>query len=345
MDLPIGNYQPGPKSFFETTTFAWRSLYCAFKLARFIRRRRIALVYINGPRCLPAGMLAAWWTGRPTIFHLHLILSRRLEAELVVRSSRRVSRILACSHAAAASLLDRAPGLSTKTQVLYNPLPDSHESRLRLDRMRTKRVDVDLLTLGMVGRITETKGHHLLLQALGDLPSELREKLRLIVVGAPAPGCEQDSRYADRLRSDAARFGLDGQIVWCGYQADPGMFYESMDVLVHPALAEAMCIVILEALSRGIPVIAARTGGIPEVVEDGVNGLLVTLEDSNALRRALKFFLERPEVRERLRGGACRNLDRRFSMEVFSSSTLAAIEELCPSRCGEAAALPEGLQR
>jgi glycosyltransferase involved in cell wall biosynthesis len=340
MDLPIGNYQPGQKSFLEGITFAWRSLYSAFKLVRVIRRRQIALLYVNGPRCLPAAVLAAWWTGRPTIFHLHLILNRRLEAGLVAWFSRRVSRILACSQAAAASLLDRAPKLSGKMQVLYNPLarpPDSGG--------RGKRGDGDQFTLGMVGRVTETKGHHLLLRALGDLPLELREKLRLIVVGAPAPGCEPDSRYAAALRREAARLGLDSQIYWAGYQTDPGGFYETMDVLVHPALAEAMCIVILEALSRGIPVIAARTGGIPEVVQDGVNGLLVSLEDSRALSRALKFFLERSEVRERLRAGACRSLDRRFSMDVFSSNILAAVRERCPSTSAEAAVHTGGFQR
>jgi len=354
MDLPIGNYQPGQKSFLETITFAWRSLYCAFNLVRVIRRRQISLLYVNGPRCLPAAVLAAWWTGRPTIFHLHLILNRRLEAGLVAWFSRRVSRILACSKAAAASLLDRAPKLSGKMQVLYNPLPDPQgfwkvptedQSRPPDSGGRGKRGDDDQFTLGMVGRVTETKGHHLLLRALGDLPLELREKLRLIVVGAPAPGCEPDSRYAAALRREAARLGLDGQIYWAGYQTDPGGFYETMDVLIHPALAEAMCIVILEALSKGIPVIAARTGGIPEVVQDGVNGLLVSLEDSSALSRALKFFLERSEVRERLRAGACRSLDRRFSMEVFSSSILAAVRERCPSTSEEVAAPTGGFQR
>jgi glycosyltransferase involved in cell wall biosynthesis len=177
------------------------------------------------------------------------------------------------------------------------------------------------------------------------LPLGLRAKLRLIVVGAPAPGCEADFRYAASLRRDAVRLGLEDYIQWSGYQTDPGEFYESMDVLVHPALAEAMCIVILEALSRGIPVIAARTGGIPEVVQDGVNGLLVSLEDTDALTRALKFFLRNPKARERLRAGASRSLDRRFSMEVFSSSILAATGELCPSTSEDVATFAGELQK
>jgi len=275
---------------------------------------------------------------------LHLILSRRLEAELAAWLSQRVSRILACSQAAATSLVDRAPLLSAKTRVLYNPLPHANFDP-KSDRTRTKRGDSDRFTLGVVGRITETKGHHLLLQALAELPSELREKIRLIVVGAPGPGCEPDARYAATLRADAVRLGLDHQIHWAGYLDDPGASYVLMDVLIHPALAEAMCIVILEALDRGIPVIAARTGGIPEVVQDGVNGLLISPDDPGALTAALTVFLEDGEIRERLKAGACCSLDSRFSMEVFSSNMRAAIGELCPSSSDKVGVLNAGFQK
>ncbi len=99
---------------------------------------------------------------------------------------------------------------------------------------------------------------------------------------------------------------------------------------MHPALAEAMGIAILEALDRGIPVIAARTGGIPEVVRDGFNGLLVSMEDEDALCRALTLFVKKRRLRERLQAGARCGLDRRFSMETFSSGIRTVIGQLCP---------------
>lgn len=322
LDLPIGNYRPGGKSLLEMAGFAWRTLFCGFKLAAEVRRRRIALIYINGPRLLPAGVLAAWLTGRPTIFHLHLILERRLELMLVRRLARRVSRILACSQAAAAPLRSRDQRLSEKTQVLYNPVRLSREARRVF-------VHSDRITVGMVGRITEKKGQHLLLQAVSRLPRELRDPIRLLIVGSEAPGCEPDLRYAERLKADSVRYGLSSQIVWAGFQPHPEACYASMDVLVHPASSEALCLVILEALDRGIPVIAFRTGGIAEVIQDGFNGLLVSREDDCELSRSLALFLESGEVRERLRAGASSGLDRRFSLETFSPEIRTAINQVC----------------
>jgi glycosyltransferase involved in cell wall biosynthesis len=343
IDLPIGNYAPGAKSFLEMVAFAWRSLLCGVRLATMIRRKRIALVYINGPRLLPTGVIAAWLTGRPTIFHLHLVLERRLDILLVTRLARRVSRILACSNAAAASLSDHDPRLSAKTRVVYNPLRQLRKLDVVGQLAMSHR---DQFTVGMVGRITEKKGQHLLLRAVSTLPTELREKVRLLIIGSAAPGCEPDRLYAERLRADAARYGIEGRIVWAGHQADPASSYASMDVLVHPALSEAMGLVILEALASGIPVIASRTGGTPEAVRDGLNGLLISIENESELSMSLALFLSSGEVRERLKAGASQGLDSRFSMETFASSVRAAIRPLCfPVTSTDVSAFPAGSER
>ncbi|MGH9353177.1 MAG: glycosyltransferase, partial [Terriglobia bacterium] len=73
--FPLGRYHAGRKSLSDVTTFPFRSARCALWLARVIRRRRAGLVYINGPRCLWAGALAARLTGRPSLFHLHMTMT------------------------------------------------------------------------------------------------------------------------------------------------------------------------------------------------------------------------------------------------------------------------------
>jgi glycosyltransferase involved in cell wall biosynthesis len=330
IDLPIGDYRPGKKSFVEKVAFGWRSLVCGLKLASFIRRRRVALVYINGPRCMPAGVLAAWLTRRPAIFHLHLFLTRRLDITLVALLARRVSRILACCQAAGALLLDRDHRLASKTDVVYNPLPQV-ANRTSSPVSRTTRSSSDRITIGMVGRITEKKGQLMLLRAVGGLSSEIRGRVQLLIVGAEAPACLPDFVYAQSLRAEATRLGLDGQVTWTGYLADTSPCYAAMDVLVHPALPpEALSIVILEALNSGVPVVATMTGGIPEMIQDGFNGLLVPPGDELALRQALELILENDQVRERLQEGARSGLDYRFLPERFSFSIRSVIGELCP---------------
>jgi glycogen(starch) synthase len=101
-----------------------------------------------------------------------------------------------------------------------------------------------------------------------------------------------------------------------------------MDVLLHPSWDEALGLTILEALQRGIPVIASRTGGIPEIIRDESNGLLVFPEDDDALVRSLERFIEDQALRDRLRAGARAGLDGRFSPEVFRPAIRDLICEL-----------------
>lgn len=332
MDLPIGDYRPGRKSGLEKITFAWRSLYCGLKLAAFIRRREIALVYINGPRCMPAGVLAAWLTRRPAIFHLHLFLTRKLDITLVALLARRVSRILACCQAAGALLLDVDHRLASKTDVVYNPLP-APERQLAPQERGASRSPSDRITIGMVGRITEKKGQLFLLRAVGGLPSEIRDKVQLLIVGAEAPKCLPDFVYSQSLRAEAARLGIENQITWTGHLADARPCYALMDLLVHPALPpEALSLVILEALDSGVPVVAARTGGIPEMVRDGFNGLLVPPGDEEALRDALQRILESEATRKSLQAGARAGLDSRFLPERFSFSIRNVVGQFCPEQ-------------
>jgi glycosyltransferase involved in cell wall biosynthesis len=184
-----------------------------------------------------------------------------------------------------------------------------------------------------------------LLKAVSALPLDLQKKIRLIIVGAPAPGNATDLAYLSRVKELAARLNLQNQILWTGYQTDPTPFYASMDVLVQPSsdlAGEGLPMVIMEALREGIPVIASRTGGIPEVIRDGSNGLLVTPDDEAALTRALQSVLEDPVLRARLQSGARDSLSERFSLTNFQSQILACVRELIGPESPADAAIPVG---
>jgi len=92
---------------------------------------------------------------------------------------------------------------------------------------------------------------------------------------------------------------------------------------------EAMGLVILEALQRGIPVIASRIGGIPEIIDDGANGLLVAPGDEDALGQALEHFIEDSSLREHLQEGARASLHDQFTLKIFSPKIRALVRSLC----------------
>jgi len=340
LTFPLGKYPPGKKSYSDMMVFALRTLLCAAKLARIIRRKRISLVYINGPRCLPAGVMAAWLTGRPALFHLHLILTRKSEIFVTMLCARHATKIVACSEAAAESLLNADRRLVSKLDVFYSPL---------LKEVRGVRIPIehlpasDHITIGIVGRITEVKGHRVLFDALTKLDPEVRNKIRIIIVGAPAQDCLEDLRYARDLEQYGMEIGFQEKISWTGFCEDLDRCYAMMDVLVQPSLSEALSLSILEALQRGIPIIASRTGGIPEIVRHEFNGLLCPTGDDNELARQVERFVKDPSLRERLRLGAQTRLDDRFSLTTFKRNIRRVVYRLCGDDSNEAAAAHEGL--
>ena len=332
LTYPLGLYQTGQKSRSEMLRFALQSVVCAFKLTRIIRSQGIGLVYINGPRCLPAGVLAARMTGRPTLFHLHLTLVRKPEIFLVANLARYVSTIVSCSQAAAAGIVSANRRLAGKTHILYNPVVGHDHVTPDAAKLQWLTCNPLIVTLGVVGRIAKPKGQRVLLNALGRLGPKLKARIRVIFIGAPSPDNREDVTYIERLGECVTQFNLQEKVQWAGYQPSLAPFYRAMDVLIHPSLSdsgESMPLAVLEALQHGVPVIASWTGGIPEIVRHGSNGLLVPPGNEVALSRTLERFLQDAPLGARLRSGAQSSLDDRFSLEHFKSRIHELIWKLC----------------
>jgi glycosyltransferase involved in cell wall biosynthesis len=130
------------------------------------------------------------------------------------------------------------------------------------------------------------------------------------------------------LKEQVSRLGLDEQVLFAGFRPDLLSFFGLADLLVHPALREGLGICLLEAQAAGVPVIASRTGGIPEAVVDGVSGLLVRPEDPAELAAAIVGTLLNPELRARLGADGRDNVAANFSLPAMVSGNLDVYQEL-----------------
>lgn len=333
-NLPLGTYRSGRKTFADLMTFAPRSVHCGAQLAQIIRRRNVRLVYINGPRCLPAGILAARWTGVPSLFHVHLTMTRATEILVMRLAAPRATEIVACCEAAAAPLLENCPNLKSKLQVVYNPVR-ALVSKTALSAQHGARAGALMNSphpiIGLIGRICPQKRQHILLRAAAHLKNRGRD-VQIVFLGSPRENSVEDASYARFLKSSAHRLGLEEQIKWAGYQSDPNSYYATFDVLVIPSTgSEGLPLAVLEALQWSIPVVGSPVGGIPEIIRPGVNGFLVPPMDDEALAEALEQILSDPGLRLRLQGGARATIDSRFSLETFTNSIRNIVSRLCES--------------
>jgi len=327
---PLGRYTSGRKSVADMRNLALRSVRCAWLLARIIRRRGIRLVYINGPRSLIAGALAARLTRTPAVFHLHLTMTRKTDIFVVARTARHLARIVACSETTAASLLASHPKLKSLVQVIYNPVRVACAARASSVQTAALRADAPnrrALVMGIVGRITPQKGQHVALDAAFELARRGRT-LRVIFVGAPDPNSLEDESYLSSLKSYVRNSGMIGQISWAGYQEDPNPLYSLCDFIVIPStVSEGLPMVAIEAMRMGIPVIGSNVGGIPEIIHEGVNGFLVPPENSEALADRIQQLMDDGELWMQMKSKALSSVDGRFSLENFALAIRQVIGE------------------
>ena len=175
-----------------------------------------------------------------------------------------------------------------------------------------------------VAAVIPGKGHDLLLDALAPL-KDLHWKCDCV------GSVERDPAFVERLRHRALDGGLDGRLCFSGVQpqGELGRRYAAADVLILPSRAETYGMVIAEALARGLPVVAAEVGGVPEALGRGADGtrpgLLVPPDDGVALGEAIRSWLEDAPLRRRLRAAA---RERRASLTDWSATTSAVAETL-----------------
>lgn len=168
--------------------------------------------------------------------------------------------------------------------------------------------------VGALGRLEREKGFDVLLEAM----ARLRGEARLLLGG------DGSQRQALAARVEAE--GLPVELV--GFVDDVPAFLGRTGVFVVPSRSEGLGLVAVEAMAAGRPVVASRTGGLPEVVVDGETGLLVAPEDPDGLARAIRMLLADPERSARM-GAAGRERARAlFSAERMAAETAALYEEL-----------------
>jgi len=162
-----------------------------------------------------------------------------------------------------------------------------------------------------LARLQPEKGIDDLIDAVALLPADM-SGVRVVVAGA---GPEED-----RLRSRVVAVGLAERIHLLGHRSDIGSLLAAADIFCLPSRHEGLPVSLLEAMQAGLPCLATRVGGIPTVVEDGRDGLLVDAGDPEDLALSLARLAADPEWAHRLGAEAQATVERRFNLEAVASA-------------------------
>jgi glycosyltransferase involved in cell wall biosynthesis len=174
----------------------------------------------------------------------------------------------------------------------------------------------------IIARLTEQKGHQYLFDAIARTPA--LAELHVLVVG--------DGERRAELQAAVERLQLGGRVHFLGARRDLGNLLQASDIFAMASLWEGLPLSMVLAMGGGVPVVATRVAGIPEVVHDGETGLLVPPADAPALGAALAALVHGPALRVRLARAAREFVRPRFGVEDYVTAVTNLYQRLLTAR-------------
>jgi glycosyltransferase involved in cell wall biosynthesis len=317
--IPVSEYRINSLCNHTTLREQW-------KFAGYLNRNQIQIVHSYGfysnVFCVPPARFA----GVPIV-----IASIRDTGDPLTPMQRRVQKaicgfsdhILANSNAVRDRLVEDAysPG---KIGVIRNGIiiPEPSRNGARGFFHRELGLPENARLIAVVSRLNPLKGIEYFLEAAAILAARFED------VFFPIVGDGIDPEYTAALKDHAARLGLGRRVIFTGFRLDISSIMPDLLISVLPSLSEGLSNVLLESMAAGVPVVATKVGGNPEVVEEGVTGILVPPRDPAALADAVGTLLENQSLAIRFGASGRRRVEVHFSLDRMVQDTQKLYFEL-----------------
>ncbi|HOO56191.1 MAG TPA: glycosyltransferase family 4 protein [bacterium] len=286
-------------------------------LAGYIKKNKIDLVHCNamGGAAYQAGV-ASSICGIPSIWHVRVLHKEPVPDRILFNL---FTRTIAISKAVSG----RFSGLrdfDSKISVIHNAVdlnvfhPEKPDPEMR---KRLGAGDENILA-AIVGRIVPYKGHRCFIEAAEKLSGNAR--LVFAVVG--------DGESKDEIEKLAGRSQAAGRMVFTGHIQDIPSVLNAIDILVLCSDEEHFGRVIIEAMACGKPVIATNAGGVPEIIDHGVSGLLFTPGNPDELAQAVSELANNSDLRKKLSDAGLQKVKSTFSAEIHAERIQAVYDSL-----------------
>jgi glycosyltransferase involved in cell wall biosynthesis len=286
------------------------------RLMRFLRRERVDVIHTHLFEPSAVGLLAGLLARTPArvmtrhYSNYHTRIGKRWHVRVDHLCNRMSHAVIAVSRHTADHIVHEEGAPRDKVHVVLNGIDFP---RVRISgpdvagRLRRDLGAGDAHVLLVPARLHPEKGQSHLFRALPAI-RRLTSRPVVVVVAGAGP-------FESAYRAEVLALGCDDMVRFLGFRKDLPDLIAAADLVVLPSVAEAFGLVLAEALYLGTAVVATRVGGIPEIVEDGVDGVLVPPADDRALADAIVRLLEHHEMRRRLAGAGRNRVMERFGFE------------------------------
>ncbi|MAF13927.1 MAG: hypothetical protein CMI53_03470 [Parcubacteria group bacterium] len=297
-----------------------KDLAAYFEIKKFIKKNNPDILHLNSSKASIIGAIAGKHTGvKKIVYTVHgyafnepLPIWKKMIYLWSEKISAQYKNILIC-----VSEFDRQIGIKNKIApenkfiTIHNGVKhinfqpqDQARQYLKLEKTNT--------TIGTVANFYATKGLTYLIKA-AQLTIQEKPDLKFVVIG--------DGQERKNLENEIKELNLQNHFLLLGVKEKAWQYLPAFDIYVSPSVKEGFPYHVLEAMKASLPIITTNVGGIPEMIEDEINGLLVKPADPQALSQAIIELLDNQKLSEKISSAAEQTANEKFGLEKMILAT------------------------
>lgn len=280
-------------------------VFSAYESAQFIKHNKIEIIHAHVARDYNLAAAAAKLSETPFVLTRHALFPLKKLNKFTLRGA---GGVIAVSKAVARSLESVFP--PEKITTIHNGVD---LARFSFAMKKPNRI----FKIGTIGHLAPIKGHDVFIEA-AKIVSEKSDNVQFEIVGEDKSKSGENRR---RLEDSIVRSNLSDKIKLIGWRDDIRPILSDLDVFVSAARSEPFGLVLLEAMASGVPVIATRTEGAREIIENNRSGALIPPEDSEVLAKTVVELLNSSEKRKEFAEHARKRVEDYFSLGKMAAET------------------------
>ena len=302
------------------------SFFSSRNLARIIDENKIDLIHIHWTKDIPIVVFAKLLSKRkPKIVQTRHMTMTRFKNDFYHKFLYKNIDMIICVTKALGNQINKfiPENIKPKVKVLYlgaKNVKEFAEDELKVykDELNTENSFI----LGFVGRINEAKGQYLLIEALKRL------KVKNLDIKVYFVGHAMNKEYLNSLKQKVKSYNLEKEVNFLGFVNEPSKFMQICDVIVAASKNETFGLVLIEAMKNQTAVIASKSGGFLEIIDDGLNGLLFENENVEDLCMKIEKLYSDKKLKDTLALEAKRKVDLEFDSQKQFKKLIEVIKEV-----------------
>lgn len=310
-----------------------------YKLIKLMQTLNIDIIHTHSVRSNMLGRIAALLLKAKCVTHLHSPIARdfadmkRGKINEIIDSITRpiTSKTIAVSKSLQNEMLEKGMRES-KIVTIYNAI-DLYSLQNALgyqnpngDIRKEYNIPQSAFIVVLVALLRPRKGVEILISA-AEMVLRRCPNAYFLIVGSD--DISEDPQYGSNLRRMVDNLNLSSRFVFTGFRNDIPNILNRCDLMVLPSLfGEGLPMVILEAIACGVPIIATKVEGIPEIIEDGINGFIVEAGVVNELSKQIVKLMQEPQLREKFKKNAYEKIELEMNSELQAQKVLEVYREI-----------------